>query len=171
MTIDELHAKIDRGESLRGADLANGSFPNAEFENFDLREADLSECELNGANFRQARLNDATLDDSSLVNANFHGASMYNVTMRGSDIDGARFTHCYGVVDAGFDNRGYRFVGIWHPKEQTWMVKAGCRWFTMEEAEEHWGPDDMDNRDAMARLAVIKAAVLPHHVRTGFTVD
>jgi hypothetical protein len=62
------------------------------------------------------------------------------------------FEGCAGVIDAGQDGRGYRFIGV-RQHDESWMVKAGCRWFTIEESLLHWGRKD--NQDALRRVQKI----------------
>jgi antitoxin (DNA-binding transcriptional repressor) of toxin-antitoxin stability system len=59
------------------------------------------------------------------------------------------------AFDAGEDPRGYRFRGC--PTRDGWQVQAGCRWFPLARAREHW----RDNPDALARVERIAAAPLP----------
>lgn len=77
----------------------------------------------------------------------------------------ARWTDFYrgneGVVDAGRDARGYRFMGYWYAN--AWHIAAGCRWYDKEEALSHWGPDDRANKDAMRRVRLILATSKPDY--------
>jgi uncharacterized protein YjbI with pentapeptide repeats len=86
----------------------------------DLRDADLRHASLRGASLRFADLRHADLRHADLEGAD----------LRDADLCGA-----VGVRDAGCDGRGYRFILI---EGDTPMVKAGCRWFTLDEARAHW---------------------------------
>ncbi len=88
-----------------------------------------------------------TLTD--LRQAYLGGANLSEANLHGADLRGAK-----GIVCAGTDRRGYRFVGVLHA--DGWRVAAGCRWFTVPEAVAHWTAKG--NHDALARLAVIQAA-------------
>ena len=70
-----------------------------------------------------------------------------------ADLSGANLSGAIGAICAGTDPRGYRFVGIAHPDGP--RIAAGCRWFTVAEARDHWA----NNRDALARVALIEAAL------------
>ena len=62
------------------------------------------------------------------------------------------FLCCHGIVDAGYDDRGYHFFGV-RGKTKGYRIAAGCRWFTYQEALQHW--TDKNNNDALARIMVI----------------
>jgi len=58
----------------------------------------------------------------------------------GAYLTWANLTGAFGIVRLPVgDPRGYDAVAGWH--ESGWMVSAGCRWFTVEEARKHWGDD------------------------------
>ena len=80
----------------------------------DLRGADLSGADLRGADLR--------------------GADLYGADLRGADLRGAS-----GILVLGQDSRGFRW-GVVLPADATGqpMIKAGCRWFTVEQARAHW---------------------------------
>lgn len=83
----------------------------------------------------------------------FSRANLSWANLSGADLSGANLRRASGVIDAGIDPRGYRFVGIMHSDGV--RVAAGCRWFTIEEAKAHWSA--AGNRDALARVALIEA--------------
>jgi len=41
----------------------------------------------------------------------------------------------------------YDWFGVWH--DDQWMVKAGCRWFTLAEAKSHWMDDSYDRSQSV----------------------
>ncbi len=140
---------------LNGADLTGLDLSKVEFHGISLIEADLSSCDLNRADLRHCDCTGADFEESYLNETVLSGATLYNAIFAGADIDGVvGIALAAGIIDAGFDGRGYRFVGVNH--DRGWMVKAGCRWFTMQEAEDHW--TRKENNDARARLGVIKAS-------------
>lgn len=75
-------------------------------------------------------------------------ADLREVKLREANLSGA-----INAVCLGYDQRGYRFVGIRH--DGGWCISAGCRWFTMPQAIEHW--TDKGNKDALARVAILQA--------------
>jgi hypothetical protein len=50
--------------------------------------------------------------------------------------------------------RGYAQAMALHPGRGV-MISAGCRWFTLAEAREHWGPDYPDPQIAAGYRALI----------------
>lgn len=68
-----------------------------------------------------------------------------------TDMSNLDVSKCIGVVDAGSDDRGYRFLGF--KFQGDWMIKAGCRWFTYNDAVSHWRM--RENPDALARVETI----------------
>jgi hypothetical protein len=106
----------------------------------DLRCADLSGADLSGANLSGADLRWAHLNGANLRVANLSGA----------DLGGA-----VGVIDAGHDSRGYRFVAV-QQEDVPYRILAGCRWFTLAEAWEHWGaPGVPSNPESVHRVLMI----------------
>ena len=82
--------------------------------------ADLSYADLRGANLRGADLRGANLSGADLRGANLRGADLSNVVR---------------ILRVGPTQDGYEFFGV---GGETLMIRAGCRWFTYEEAKEHW---------------------------------
>jgi len=82
------------------------------------------------------------------------GETLYEDTK--ANLGGANLYGAKGYCDAGYDSRGYHFFGV--QQADGWRVKAGCRWFTIPEAIEHWTVKG--NKDALARVAVIQLAAL-----------
>lgn len=88
-------------------------------ERADLCGADLRGANLGGANLRGADFRGANLRDANLGGADLRGANV------GDDL-----------IDGGQRSDGYRFVGSIKGGEI--MIGAGCRYFTIEQAREHW---------------------------------
>ena len=130
--------------NLAGANLASANLASA-----NLRSADLA-----SANLASADLASADLRDASLRGANLRSADLASANLASADLASADLASATGIVCAGTDRRGYRFVGVLHV--DGWRVAAGCRWFTLPEAVAHWTAKG--NHDALARLAVIQAA-------------
>ena len=89
------------------------------------RGADLRGAYLRGANLRDANLRDADLRDADLRDADLRGADLIDAHLGGAYL-----------IDAGQDSRGYRFIGWLHKGEI--RIRAGCRDFTLAEAQAHW---------------------------------
>jgi len=150
-----------RGGSLGGADLSRAYLREANLSGADLSGADLSEANLRHADLRGANLGDADLEDADLSGANLGGANLGGADLSGANLHeadlsranlhGADLSEAYGIICAGTDPRGYRFVGI------SWAggprILAGCRWFTYAKAIAHWTAKG--NADALARVGLI----------------
>lgn len=118
---------------LHGHDLEGGKFKGASFVGSDLSHGSLYHADLSDADLRNTNLNNTVLSGACLKGANMIGAYMRDAQIE-EDTD---FSGCVGVVDAGTDDRGYHFIGV-KQSDGSWMVKAGCRWFGVEEAVTHW---------------------------------
>jgi uncharacterized protein YjbI with pentapeptide repeats len=134
--------------NLGSKDLEGGLFAGADFSRADLSESVLTRCDFTGARFIGADLSGCTLD-----RADFTDADLTGVDLRDAQIESAIFKGCTGLVDAGTDPRGYRFVGV-KQDDSSWRVKAGCRWYGIKQAIQHWRYDE-NNEDAMERVQVI----------------
>ena len=75
----------------------------------------------------------------------------YNLS--GADLSGAY------LIDAGQDNRGYRFVAR---QGEPMMISAGCRWLTAAGAREHWA----NNLECLGKVEMIVAEA----TRRGWTI-
>ena len=124
--------------NLSGANLFGASLSNA-----DLTSANLFHANLFRANLSCANLSNADLSRADLFHANLFHANLF---------------HAIGIIDAGQDPRGYRFVGV--RQGESMRIYAGCRDFTIEEAERHW--TEAGNKDALIRVSLIA-----HHARKG----
>ncbi len=51
---------------------------------------------------------------------------------------------------AGRDSRGFKFFGI--PLGTRWFVSAGCRFKSLDDAREHWGPGGRSDRADCLKL-------------------
>ena len=120
--------------------------------NANLRSANLCGADLCGAN-----LSGGDLCGANLRSANLRGGDLRGGDLRGADLHGCIFGHSNSAISLGTDPRGYDFVAIRH--DDGWRIKAGCRWFTLPEAVSHW--TESNNRDALARLAILDAHPLP----------
>jgi len=101
---------LEHDAPLRGAYLREADLRGAYLRGADLREADLSGADLSGADLREADLSGADLSE-----ANLNGASM---------------------IHAGARSDGYEFYA--HTRDGVLWIKAGCRYFTLSEANRHW---------------------------------
>ena len=107
-----------------------------------------------GADLRGANLHNANLHDVNLRDADLRGANLSDADLIGADLRGANLSDAGGLVCCGYDRRGYRFVGV-KQNDVPFRILAGCRWFTLKEAVDHW--TRKNNRDALARVRVAEA--------------
>ena len=99
--------------------------PLANLWGADLYGADLEIANLRGANLRCAYLYCTVLYGADLKDVNLRDANL-----RGADLEGT------GIHRVGERSDGYEFY-MWNNKGVPW-VKAGCRYFSLEEGIEHW---------------------------------
>ena len=126
--------------------------PFANLRNADLHDADLHEVDLHGADLRNADLCNADMHDANLHDADLRGADLRGADLQGADLCNANLHGAADIVCAGYDARGFRFIG--HGQvDGGFRISAGCRWFTEEEARAHWKAKN--NLDAQLRIAVI----------------
>jgi len=110
---------------------------NADFSNADLRGAYLS-----GANLYGANLGNAYLSNANLSNADFRGANL-------GDSD---------LISGGQRLDGYEFYG--QIKDGELWIKAGCRYFSIDEARRHWNETRKDTTlgdETFLRLDMIES--------------
>lgn len=129
---------------LTGRDLEGGKFNDASFAGSDLSHGALYHADLCNADMRNTNLHCTGLEGAVLKGVNLTGAYMRDTHIKDTD-----FSACIGVVDAGTDDRGYHFIGV-KQRDGSWMVKAGCRWFSVDDAIDHW--THKENEDALARV-------------------
>ena len=157
MTRDEVVKAVADGKSLAGANLNGADLCESNLRGADCGGANLRGANLNGANLRGANLNGANLRGADLISARLRDASLIGANLRdanlnGADLRDAKLHSVEGFICAGSDPRGYHFFGVSHASG--WIVKAGCRWFTIQEAIDHWSA--AGNKDALLRVAVIQ---------------
>jgi len=130
-------AAVKRGADLRSADLRSADLYGANLRGANLRSADLY-----GANLRGANLRDADLYVADLRSANLRSADLYGANLRGADLYGAdlRSADLRGqwIIQGQVRSDGYPFFLQKLTGDKEPMVKAGCRLFTVEEAQKHW---------------------------------
>ena len=82
---------------------------------------DLSGADFSGANLSEANLSEANLSGANLSGANLSGADLYGTK---------------GILRLGPSLDGYEFFCV--IRDGVPWVKAGCRWFTVEDGRKHW---------------------------------
>ena len=102
-------------------------------------------------------MRNATFTSDALAGKHYENVTFMDCNFIGVDFRTAAMIHCVfmcciGIIDAGHDNRGYHFFGV-RGKSIGYRIRAGCRWFTLQEARLHWS--DRGNDDALARVRLI----------------
>jgi hypothetical protein len=108
-------------------------------ERASLARASLVGASLVGASLDGANLVGASLDGANLVGANLVGASLDGANLARANLVGAKINNdktVIGVLRRATRSDGYEFF-LWHC-EDGFYIKAGCRFFTLEESRKHW---------------------------------
>ena len=154
MNQDELNVILaNHARWLEGTDdgvRANLSYANLSGAN--LFGASLSNADLTSANLFHANLFRANLSCANLSNANLSRADLFHANLFHANLTSANLSGAIGIIDAGQDTRGYRFVEVRHGESM--RIYAGCRDFTIEEAMEHWTAKG--NKDALGRVRFLR---------------
>jgi uncharacterized protein YjbI with pentapeptide repeats len=158
MELEDLEKAVGKGVDLSRGDFHGqsfncGSLDRGRFAQCDFRGCSLQEVSLLRADMREADLTGASLVGASLDGTDLTGAILRNANLEGAFLERTNLERTVGLADAGFDWRGYRFVGVWFTDPGCWIIKAGCRWFTEQQAVAHW--TSRGNVDALERVRVI----------------
>jgi hypothetical protein len=98
---------------------------------------------LHGAWLQGAFLQGADLRCADLQGAFLQGADLQGAVLQSADFQGAKIADGITVVASPARRAtradGYEFF-LW-PTDAGWRVRAGCRFFTMDEAWRHWRLD------------------------------
>jgi hypothetical protein len=134
---DLLGADLSRA-NLLGADLSRANLSGADLSRADLLGANLSGANLSGANLSGADLLGANLSRADLLGANLSGANLSGANLSGANLSGANLNSLKVTSLARRATRsdGYEFF-LWRT-DAGFRVKAGCRFFMMDEAWRHW---------------------------------
>ena len=122
-----LHRMWWRGETGGSrANLSDANLSGAYLSGANLRGADLSGANLSGAN----------LSGADLSGADLSGANLSGADLSGADLSGANLRGAKGIIRVGPSYDGYEFLGV--ERDGAVWIKAGCRWFTADDARKHW---------------------------------
>ena len=115
------------------------SLSNAYLSGANLRCADLSNTNLNNTNLSDVNLSGVDLSNADLSNAYLKGTYLSGVDLSGVNLSGANLSNAYlkGALNyysfVAYDTSKRLVHCVKH--KNTWMVKAGCFWGTLEELE------------------------------------
>lgn len=110
-------------------------------------------ADLNGVGLRGADLSWADLSGADLSGANLKGANLRMANLNGANLIGA-----IGIWSFGPSIDGYIFYAVKHP-DNVVMIKAGCRWFSSEEAISHWLKSRGGTAIGEQRIAIVNFLV------------
>jgi uncharacterized protein YjbI with pentapeptide repeats len=137
---------------LTGANLKSAYLKGANLTGAYLTGANLTDAYLAGADLTGAYLAGADLTDADLTGANLTGADLTDAYLAGADLTGANLTGAVGIIlIIGLDYELALRAGA------PWMVAAGCRWFTVEEARTHWSDANERYADERQHFDVMRA--------------
>ena len=89
---------------------------------------------LRGEGGRRAYLAGANLSRAYLAGANLAGANLAGANLAGAKINNDKTA--IGILRRATRSDGYEFF-LWHC-EDGFYIRAGCRFFDMAEARQHW---------------------------------
>ena len=128
LTRADLTRAVLTGADLSGARLTDARLSGACLTDADLTRADLTDARLSGADLTDARLSGARLTRADLTDARLTRADLTDAVLHGTTIK--RLLRRATRAD------GYEFI-LWDCQEG-FFIAAGCRWFTLDEARQHW---------------------------------
>jgi uncharacterized protein YjbI with pentapeptide repeats len=154
-----------RGANLTGANLTGANLRGADLTYADLRGANLTGADLTGANLTGANLTHANLTGANLTGAILTGANLRDADLTHANLTGANLTgdKLKSAGQTASRSDGYEFR-LFVLADGTLKIKAGCRWFTLTEAREHWtttrggtqlGEESLALIDHLARMQAI----------------
>jgi uncharacterized protein YjbI with pentapeptide repeats len=94
---------------------------------------------LRGESGSRANLDGAGLVGASLDGANLDGANLDGASLVGANLVGAKINNdktAIGILRRATRSDGWEFF-LWHC-DDGFYIKAGCRFFTMEDGRKHW---------------------------------
>ncbi|WP_293880500.1 pentapeptide repeat-containing protein, partial [Sphingomonas sp.] len=97
----------------------------------------LSGANLSGANLSGANLSGAYLSGAYLSGAYLSRADLSRANLSGADLSCAHLSGQW-IIQGATRSDGYVFFLQKLKDDKEPMVKAGCRYFTLSDAEKHW---------------------------------
>ena len=127
----DLHGALLSGANLRYVNLHGANLSKA-----NLSEANLLYADLHDANLRYADLSEANLSEANLLYADLCEADLSGADLSGANLHGANLNKTCGILRVGPSADGYEFFGV--VRGGLVWIKAGCQWFTSDDARTHW---------------------------------
>ena len=139
-------AAVKAGQSLARADLRLANLARANLTGANLTGADLTGAYLAGVNLARANLTGANLTGANLTGAylaraNLTEANLAEANLTGADLRRADLARAnpgsHKILQGPIRSDGWQFM-LTNLDGEGWRIKAGCRYFTLDEAREHW---------------------------------
>jgi Pentapeptide repeats (8 copies) len=153
-----------RGAYLRGADLGGADLRGADLGGADLGGADLRGADLGGADLRGADLGGAYLGGAYLGSAYLRGAYLGGADLGGAYLRGADLGDQW-IIQGGCRSDGYWFFLQRLRDDKEPMIRAGCRYFTLAEAQLHWETTRAGTKLLDETREIVRAMVNIMHLR------
>ena len=115
----------------------------------NLRGAYLTGADMSGANLRWTDLSGAYLSEADLRGADLSGADLSGAVLRGAYLSGTDLRAAQGILRVGPALDGYEFFAV--RRAGVVWIKAGCRWFSADDARAHWSKPRPDNEPLQAQ--------------------
>jgi hypothetical protein len=130
------------GAKLCGANLCGANLCGANLCGANLRGADLRDADLWGANLRDADLRDADLRDANLCSADLRDANLRDANLCSADLRDVNLCDAdlggQWIIQGAMRSDGYPFMLQMLTGDKEPIVRAGCRRFTVAQAQAHW---------------------------------
>ena len=124
---------------MQGANMQRADMQRADMQRADMQRANMQGANMQGADMRYANMQGADMRYANMQGANMQGANMQRADMQGANMQGAKIGNgqtVIGILRRVTRSDGYEFF-LWHCQEG-FFIKAGCRFFTLEEGRRHW---------------------------------
>ena len=142
--------------------------------------ANLRDAYLGGANLRDAYLGDAYLGGAYLSDANLRGAYLGGANLRDAYLGGANLRDAdlggaylgdQWIIQGATRSDGHAFFLQKLKYDAEPMIKAGCRYFTLAQAQEHWTKTRGGTALGRETEAIIRSMVDLAHIRGLMVAD
>lgn len=120
----------------------------------DFTESNFSQMVFRNCKFIECNFTDCIFWNSDLNQSHFQKCTFLNTNFNHAEIEYCFITECSNIIDIGCSSRGYRWIAVKY--DDGLRIKAGCRWFTQDEATAHWyGQDSYQRKESKIRMNTI----------------
>ena len=154
-----LQEAVNAGAYLNGANLAGAYLNGANLAGAYLTGASLTRASLTRANLADANLTRADLTRADLTGAYLTGANLTGANLTGADL-GDQW-----IIQGQTRSDGHAFFLQRLTADSEPMIKAGCRYFTITQAQEHWERTRKGEKLLGEIREIVRAMVNVMHIR------